>query len=130
MTGTQGKRDYFYTCLINDEHLREKKYYLNQRVGCLRGYSSVNMNLINIFLKARPIQDKIFGTETGTANQGNIGSTAILNLVIPIPPVNEQKRIVQKVDQLTTLCNELEGHIKLSKEYTEMLMATVLQDAL
>ena len=41
----------------------------------------------------------------------------IKNTLIPIPPFNEQKRIVTKVDKLMKLCDELET--KLTQTQTE-----------
>ncbi|MBB6401593.1 restriction endonuclease S subunit [Methanococcus maripaludis] len=48
---------------------------------------------------------------------------------LPLPPLEEQQRIVQKVDELMELCDELEQNIEKSKNYSEMLMQSVLQEA-
>lgn len=129
MTGTRGKRDYFYTCLI-DESLSNKKLYLNQRVGCLRCFENLHADLICLFLKSNVVLDMIFETETGTANQGNIGASSISSKIIfPLPPYNEQKRIVERVDQLMTLCDELMRTVLLSKQESEMLVQAVMQEA-
>lgn len=37
---------------------------------------------------------------TGTAGQKRIGKKYVENYLIPVPPLNEQKRIVDKVEQL------------------------------
>jgi type I restriction enzyme S subunit len=39
--------------------------------------------------------------------QPNFGPTHLRKVVIPVPPIEEQKRIVTKIDQLMTLCNQL-----------------------
>ena len=97
MTGTRLKRDYFYTARIEQESFN---YYVNQRVGCLRCYESeVSLWLINI-LKSDFVLNQVFQYETGTANQGNLGSENILKTLIPIPPLNEQKRIAQHITRI------------------------------
>ncbi|WP_433947914.1 restriction endonuclease subunit S [Bacillus tropicus] len=49
--------------------------------------------------------------------------------VFPLPPLNEQKRIVEKINQLLLLCDELEANIAQSKIESETLMKAVLQEA-
>ena len=128
LTGTKDKRDYCYTCLVKPEHLENRVLLLNQRVGCIRAIDKGASELLNKFLKADAILDQLFATETGTANQGNIGSTAFKNLVFPLPPLAEQKAIVEKVNSLMALCNELETAVVASKANAEMLMQSVLRE--
>ena len=72
--------------------------------------------------------NQLFETETGTANQGNIGSTAFKNLVFPLPPPEEQKAIVQKVNTLMGLCDALEQEVKQSQEQIAQLMQSCLRE--
>ena len=65
------------------------------------------------------------------------GGSAINNLLLgdlkaylsSLPPLAEQKRIVEKVDGLMKYCDELEVKIKQSKSDSEKLMQAVLQEA-
>lgn len=50
--------------------------------------------------------------------------------LIPIPPIREQNRIVQKLDELMQYCNELEASIKQSESQNEKLLQQVLREAL
>jgi type I restriction enzyme S subunit len=50
--------------------------------------------------------------------------------LIPIPPIEEQYRIVQKLDELMQCCNELESSIKESESQNEKLLQQVLREAL
>jgi len=133
MTGTRGKRDYFYTYLVNANDLSNKHLYLNQRVGCLRVYKAGTELLLCMFLKSPVILGQIFSTETGTANQGNIGSTSTMSLLFPLPPLAEQQRIVAKVDELMALCDELEvaeNELEtLENHFIEYLPKSILQMA-
>jgi len=62
--------------------------------------------------------------------QKNI-NTEILNLLlIPLPPLAEQSRIVQKLDELMQYCNNLEASIKESQSQNEKLLQQVLREAL
>ena len=106
MTGTKGKRDYFFTTVVKKQ---ERILLLNQRVGCLRSFSTeLNMNYLSMLLKGKYILDSIFSTETGNVSQGNIGSVNTLNLFVALPPYVEQQRIVKKVNSFFDLLNVME----------------------
>jgi type I restriction enzyme S subunit len=53
------------------------------------------------------IQAEVLGLTTGSTNQQELNLSTIKGLVIAIPPMEEQKRIVAKVDDLMALCDEL-----------------------
>jgi len=58
-------------------------------------------------------------------------SLKILNEIdFPLPPIAEQNRIIQKLDELMQYCNELEGSIKQSESQNEKLLQQVLREAL
>jgi type I restriction enzyme S subunit len=58
-------------------------------------------------------------------------SLKILNEIdFPLPPIAEQNRIVQKIDELMQYCNELEASIKQSESQNEKLLQQVLREAL
>jgi len=56
----------------------------------------------------------------------DLGLTRMVNITLPFPPYEEQKRIIAKVDQLMTLCDQLEQQLTQSYSDAEKLMqATV-----
>ena len=60
----------------------------------------------------------------------NISREAIYNMPVPLLPLNEQKRIVEKVEQLMGLCDELEVKLRKSREDSEKLMEMVVRGLL
>jgi type I restriction enzyme S subunit len=54
----------------------------------------------------------------------------IRDIDFAIPPLAEQHRIVQKLDELMQYCNELETSIKQSESQNEKLLQQVLREAL
>jgi len=64
----------------------------------------------------------------GSAGNFNLGR--IRSFLIPLPPLAEQERIVQKVEELMQYCNELETSIKQSESQNEKLLQQVLREAL
>ena len=59
-----------------------------------------------------------------------INTTQLKQLVIPLPPIQEQHRIVVKVGQLMTLCDDLEHSIRVNQGYTRELLQVALKEAL
>jgi len=53
---------------------------------------------------------------TGTAGQKRIPRDFILSNPFPLPPLNEQKRIVAKVDELMNNLDEMGKEVKASRE--------------
>lgn len=62
-------------------------------------------------------------------NSPSITHDQFKSTIIPVPPVEEQKAIVEKVETLMQKCQALEDEIKTSEANAEMLMQAVLKEA-
>lgn len=74
-------------------------------------------------------QYSIINDSKSGASFPNINTAYLNNILFPLPPLAEQKRIVEKLDQLMKYCDELEASIKESKKYNEQLLQQVLKEA-
>ena len=63
------------------------------------------------------------------AVQSFVSLKYLRNYLFPLPPLEEQKRIVAKVDELMQFCDELEQEIQSSLQYSLALMQSVLREA-
>jgi type I restriction enzyme S subunit len=63
----------------------------------------------------------------GKGVKPGINRNIIYNLIIGLPPLNEQNRIVKKVDMLMKLCDELDMNMKDFQNNTDLLMQAILQ---
>jgi type I restriction enzyme S subunit len=70
-----------------------------------------------LHLYVKSIRSEWMKFAAGLRKDPNINAKIINEMVLPIPPLNEQKRIVAKVDKLMKLCDELET--KLTQTQTE-----------
>ena len=52
------------------------------------------------------------------------------NLLIPLPPLAEQHRIVARVDELMALCDQLEAQLTTTEADSRRLLEAVLHEAL
>lgn len=55
-----------------------------------------------------------------------MSASDLAKFVIPLPPLTEQHRIVAKVDELMTLCDQLEQQTEASIEAHQVLVTTLL----
>ncbi|WP_334185210.1 restriction endonuclease subunit S [Novosphingobium sp.] len=62
--------------------------------------------------------------------QANVNGTAMKNMLIALPPIEEQRRIVAKVDELMALCGRLETCLATGDETRQRLLEAVLHEAL
>ena len=129
MTGTNGKRDYLYSLVVSESDVKDKRLFLNQRL-CISRMLNVDSSYTNVVLKDDRLLDAIYSKSTGTANQANIGMEAIKNWVIPIAPLEEQHRIVAKVDELMTLCDQLKARITDAETTKLHLTDAIVEQAL
>lgn len=67
--------------------------------------------------------------ESWGMSQPNISQTYLRNFAFALPPIEEQKAIVEKVEILMQKCNALEQEITQSEQNAQMLMQAVLKEA-
>lgn len=60
--------------------------------------------------------------------QPNLNVGKIKNTILPLPPLEEQKAIIEKVNALMLLCDQLEQEIEESRNLNEQLMKSVLRE--
>lgn len=96
--GTVGKN--YYIEELNEELL------LNQRVADIRS-KMVNNDYMNIIIKSPFIQQIINDNKNSTND--NISMNLINRFPTPLPPIEEQQRIVDKLDELLPLVDKLAG---------------------
>ena len=71
------------------------------------------------------VQDKPVGATVQHLRVGGVET-----LLIPVPPLTEQHRIVSKVDELMALCDQLETKLTTTAVDSRSLLEAVLHEAL
>ena len=72
---------------------------LNQRVACLRLYMLDIQSYLYVYLQSEHFKSRCIASGKGMA-QLNISTDWLSNYLIPLPPLAEQHRIVEKLEQL------------------------------
>lgn len=79
------------------------------------------------YLLRSPYARKQFTKSAAGAVVQNLNADKVKELILPLPPLEEQQRIVEKVDELMQLCDQLEQQQSLSSDAHVTLVDTLLK---
>lgn len=97
---------------------------VSQHVSIIRLYEVLDVRFVHLCVLSPYIQSLIWGRQVGMAREGL--SKKVLELFeFPVPPINEQKRIVEKVHNLMTLCDQLKKRLK-DAQTTQLHLANAI----
>jgi len=80
--------------------------YLVQRVLRIRATCGITNHYIALLLRSSLLKEALIGKTTGISVP-HISPGQVANVVVPLPPLAEQKRIVAKLEELLPLCERL-----------------------
>ncbi|MBF0132381.1 MAG: restriction endonuclease subunit S [Magnetococcales bacterium] len=95
--------------------------------GCffIRMSDEVARDYILLLFRTHLVRSHLQGESVGTT-MTNLNHRILVSMVIGIPPLPEQRRIVERVDQLTALCDRLEEQLQQSRtDGVQLMEATV-----
>lgn len=105
---------------------------VNQRVADISIIGDIESKYVYQVMSSNVVQDIVLNSKNSTND--NISMELIKNFLIPLPPLDEQKRIVAKLEQVLPLAEEYgaaqEQLDKLNKELPEALKKSILQEAI
>ena len=125
-TGSRGKRDYGYVSMITNQ----KNYVLNQRVAALRFNTAIaKPSFYQYYLSSPEFRDFFFSYETGNVGQGNVGIKALREPMVILPSLDEQERIVDKLESELSVCDSIEQTIDTALQQAEAMRQSILKKA-
>jgi type I restriction enzyme S subunit len=95
------------------------------RIGNL---SSTSAEYKKVFLGSKLYWAQLIASSMGTG-QPNVNGTALKNLIFSLPPLYEQNRIVTKIDELMTLCDQLKSRLTKANQLQQKLADVMTQVA-
>lgn len=102
---------------------------INQAVCLIRvGYSELSKAFLLHFFNSETCLGYMFDKQVDNARP-NLSMGNIAKFLIPIPPVNEQHRIVSKVDALMALCDQLKARIQQANQQQQTLADALVAQA-
>tara|TARA_Y100000589_G_scaffold328806_1_gene373740 strand:+ start:366 stop:2162 length:1797 start_codon:yes stop_codon:yes gene_type:complete len=94
----------------------------------VRPLSSINENFLQYYFDSPLSKQMINLYDNGTA-QPNLSATDLGKFYIPLPPSKEQKRIVDKINELMSICNQLKSSFIIGQR-TQRQLADILVEKL
>lgn len=96
--GTLGK------CYIVQEN--DRFYYKDASVICLENYAHLYPRYLQLIMESEMFLRQIRSNSSGTT-VATLTMVRMVQYLFPLPPLAEQKRIVEKLEQLLPLCERL-----------------------
>ncbi|MEK6476030.1 restriction endonuclease subunit S [Catalinimonas sp. 4WD22] len=81
---------------------------------------------INLLLQTQYARNYMQESAKHAIGQSSVNQTIVANLFVPLPPLAEQKAIISIVDELLSLCDQLQAHAVTAKEQEEALMQALM----
>ena len=122
-------RDYVGMAAIYDRG--ENEFLYPDLIMKTRVSDSLSLRFVHICAISPTSRSYFSSQATGAqSSMPKINQTHLVSWPLPIPPLNEQKRIVAKVDELMAMCDEIEDRLSESQETSRRLLESVLSEAL
>lgn len=106
-------------CYLVEEN---DKYSLNQRIGGIDASSHIDIRYLFLVLN----RNKYYLQYDDGKKQTNLKKIQILSCPVPLPPIEEQERIVNKWNELLEICNRLIARINTANEINVALSNSIM----
>jgi type I restriction enzyme S subunit len=102
---------------------------VSQHVSIIRLFLPELRNFIHLALVSPYFQRMIQDVQVGVSREG-LSARRLREFPMPIPPMEEQKRIVTKANELMAVCDKLETQLREGSSKRSRLLEAVLHEAL
>ena len=97
------------------------KYWVNNHAHVVDGISEDFLRYLELFINATNLSHFVTGTAQPKMNQTKLNS-----ILVDLPPMAEQRRIIAKVDELMDLCDRLEASLAAGEDIRSRLLESFL----
>ena len=105
----------------NDIHVTFSGFCIRFR----RKTNIINEKFLVSYLKSENTRNKLFGNGT---NISNLNQKLLQNIIVPVPPLSEQQRIVERLDELSEKVKKLEEIQEKTIKECDALKQAILRE--
>ncbi|EJB8470175.1 restriction endonuclease subunit S [Enterobacter hormaechei] len=88
----------------------------------------IDARYLNLFMQSAYVKEMLLSYAKEAIGQASINQQQISNIVLPLPPVCEQRKIIEITNNLLVLISTLKSHLQ-SAQQTQLHLADALTDA-
>lgn len=107
----------------------DRPFCVQRHIGILRPSARIDVAFLSRVLESRWVLDQATACATGIA-QKTVPLAGLRRILIPLPPLAEQQRIVTKVNEMIGLCDRLENQLTATQAETSRLLESILHHSL
>tara|TARA_R100001377_G_scaffold25281_1_gene13694 strand:- start:1394 stop:3124 length:1731 start_codon:yes stop_codon:yes gene_type:complete len=89
----------------------------------------VHSPFLNLYMQSSYVKGIIFSLSKEAISQASINQTQISSLLVPLPPIEEQRRIVTKTNELMVLCDQLKLSLTDANQLQQELADAIVGNA-
>lgn len=115
--GSAGKK-----CGITDRDI-----FFGNKLFAIEVHGSIPSSLVLYYFLSPTFRAAFEAVMTGII--GGVSIAKFVDLLVPLPPLTEQHRIVAKVDQLMALCDQLKARLNQARQVHEQLANALVEQA-
>jgi type I restriction enzyme S subunit len=102
--------------------------YINQHTCLVRPMKQLGSRYLPELFRSQFAQDQFDEPQRGLKNSFRL--TDVTQILVPLPPLAEQHRIVAKVNELMALCDQLEEQLSTAQAERRRFLEAILNQAL
>lgn len=107
----------------------DKPFFVQRHIAILKPSNNLDTYFLKYSLLSSLVFDQATECATGIA-QKTVTLGGLRKITIPLPPLNEQKRIVAKVEEMMRLCDGLEAKLKDAETNRQKLLESGIRQVL
>ncbi|MCY4388085.1 MAG: restriction endonuclease subunit S [Desulfurellaceae bacterium] len=103
--------------------------FINAQLLIVRNIECSLVRFCLTFMKSQVFLNQIFARSSGSTTP-QLSASQLAEVLIPLPPLAEQRRIVAQVDELMVVCDRLEAGLAAGEKTRGRLVEAVLHETL
>jgi type I restriction enzyme S subunit len=111
------------------KHLKEKTVFESNIMKIKVNCKIALPEYVSMYLSSKKGITELRKNAKQAVNQASINQTDVFNVMIPLPPIEEQYLIIQEIERRLSVANKMEESITQSLQQAEALRQSILKNA-